>query len=66
MKRKVNLKIKDIFSEEEKFLRWFSLSKNLKEAIKKILTAQRQVSKDTDDEDKPVIIQKKVIKKVNI
>ena len=34
MKRKVNLKIKDIFSEEEKFLRWFSLSKNLKEAIK--------------------------------
>ena len=44
-------------------LEYFSDQIKKKEAIKKLLTEQRQVSKDTDDEDKPVIIQKKVIKK---
>ena len=34
MKRKVILKIKDIFSEKEKLSKWFYLSENLKEAIK--------------------------------
>ena len=57
---------KDVDSPENysiQVLEYFSDQIKKKEAIKKLLTEQRQVSKDTDDEDKPVIIQKKVIKK---
>ena len=57
---------KDVDSPENysiQVLEYFSDQIKKKEAIKKLLTEQRQVSKDTGDEDKPVIIQKKVIKK---